>query len=166
MTTPVRKQRIDTVFVLIVFCVFAVSVLMVLMFGASIYKNMTEISHDGSDERLVLSYIWTKVKNHDNADSIYIDDFYGVTALCFDELIDDTIYRTAIYHYDGWVFELFCEKDLDLYPEDGVRVLSIADLTLVELNNGLINVTTGAKSLLVLPRSTFGEISQREVAPG
>ena len=39
----IKSSRVDTVFVLIIFCVFAISMLLVLMLGASIYKNMTEI---------------------------------------------------------------------------------------------------------------------------
>ena len=55
MMKRVRGHKIDTIFVLLIFCIFAVSVLMVLMLGANTYKNMTEISRDGQDERTVLS---------------------------------------------------------------------------------------------------------------
>jgi hypothetical protein len=145
-------QKIDTIFVLIIFCVFALSVLMVLMLGASVYSNMTDITRTGQDERTLLSYVWTKVKNGDDAGSIYVGEFCGLPALCFDEEYGELQYQTAIYHYDGWVYELFYEKGYDFSPEDGVQIMEIDDLRFEEYERGLIKVSSGANSMLVSPR--------------
>jgi len=153
MMRRARGQKIDTVFVLIIFCVFAVSVLMVLMLGASIYQNMTDITRDGYDERMVLSYIWTKIKNNDDAGRISIGEFHGMPALFFDEEFDQVTYRTMLYHYDGWIYELFSEKDLGLYPEDGERITRVGDLVFQQLDHGVIRVSTGGLDLFVAPRS-------------
>ena len=147
------KNKIDSVFVLIIFSVFALSVLMVLMLGASVYKNMTEITREGQEERTLLSFIWTKVKNSDDAGSVYVGEFCGLPALCFDEDIGGTQYWTVIYHYDGWVYELFSEKELEFFPEDGERVLEIPELSFEEHEYGLIKVSSGKKTLLISPRA-------------
>ena len=152
MRKRIRRQKIDTVFVLIIFCVFAISVLMVLMLGANIYKNMTDISHEGYDDRTGLSYIWTKVKNNDEAGMVHIGDFNGVPALCFDEVYDTVTYRTRVYLYDGWVYELFSEEGIDFLPQDGEKLIKIDHLAFEELNGGLIRITSGDYSLLVSPR--------------
>ena len=123
MTKSTRGQRIDTVFVLIIFCIFALSVLMVLMFSASIYQNMTEISREEQDERTVLSYIRTKVRNNDTDGNVSVGEFQGLPALYYDEDIGGIAYRTSVYHYNGWVYELFSEAELDFSPEDGVSVM-------------------------------------------
>ena len=157
MTKTTRSSRIDTVFVLIIFCVFAISVLMVLMLGADIYKNMTDISREGYDERTGLSYIWTKVKNNDEAGRIHLSDFHGVSALCFDEEFDSSTYRTMIYYYDGWVYELFYDISLDFLPSDGAQIIEISDLKFEELQYGLIRVSSGASSLLVSPRGSSAQ---------
>ena len=154
MLKAVKRRKTDTVFVLIIFSIFAISVLMVLMLGASIYKNMTDISRDGQEDRMVLSYIWTKVKNNDDAGSVYVGDFDGIPALCFDQIYGETLYQTSIYHYDGWVYELFREKGLDLYPEDGENILKIGALTFEELEYGMIRASTGEGSLLITPRGS------------
>jgi len=162
MMRTTGKNRIDTVFVLLIFSVFALSVLMVLMLGARIYKNMTDITRQGQDERTLLSYVWTKVKNGDKAGCIYAGDFSGQSALYFDEEIEGTYYRTAIYQYDGWVYEMFCDIELFnetraeylLLPEDGVRVMEIDDLRFEDTEYGLIRVSTGASSMLLYPRSS------------
>ena len=147
------ERKIDTVFVLIIFCIFALSVLMVLMLGATIYKNMTEITRDGQDERLLMSYIWTKVKNTDEAGNVYIGEHSGLAALCLDEEHGGTLYRTVVYHYDGWVYELFCEVGLEFSPESGTKMIKIDDMEFSEREHGLIQITAGSKSLLIYPRS-------------
>ena len=148
-----RGQRIDTVFVLVIFCVFAISVLMVLMLGANIYQNVNGMTQEGAGEHLALSYIWTKVKNGDDSGKVTIGDFGGHPALCFDEEYSQVQYRTLIYYYNGWIYELFSEKDLELSPEDGTQILRVDKLDFETLNHGIIRVSTGTSSLLISPRS-------------
>jgi len=156
----VRGQRIDTVFVLIVFCVFAVSVLTVLMLGANTYSHITEMSREEHAERTVLSYIWTKVRNSDESGNIRIVDFHGLPALYIGEEAGGIQYSTLIYHYDGWVFELFSEADLEFEPADGVRTIMAKSLLFEELDHGLVRVSAGGKSLLISPRSSALETGQ------
>jgi hypothetical protein len=153
MTKKLRGQRIDTVFVLIIFCVFAVSVLMVLMLSASIYQNITEMTQTGQDERIVLSYIWTKVKGNDDAAKVSVGEFHGRSALYFDEVFDSTTFRTMIYYHDGWVYELFSDTSLDFYPEDGERIIRVESLSFEQLDYGIIRISSGSRSLLVTMRS-------------
>ena len=150
------NTRIDTIFVLVIFCVFAISVLLVLMLSADMYKKMTDISREGYDDRTGLSYIWTKVKNNDNAGKIHIGDFNGVPALCFDEEFSDVTYTTRVYFYDGWVMELFSEVGIDFLLEDGAQLIQIDDLVFEELEYGLIKVSSGGNSLLISPRGAHG----------
>jgi len=157
MNKATRGRSIDTIFVLIVFSIFAFSVLMVLMLGASIYRNINDISREGQYEHTALSYIWTKTKNFDDAGSIHVGEFNALPALFIDERIGETNYRTAIYNYDGWLMELFSEAALEFSLEDGVRVVMIDNLSFETSNNGLIKVTAGNKVLLLSPRGSFGE---------
>jgi len=158
MNKIIRGRSIDTIFVLIVFSIFAFSVLMVLMLGASVYRNINDISYEGQSEHTALSYIWTKTKNFDDAGSIHVGDFNGVPALFINEKLGDTDFRTAIYKYDGWLVELFSETSLEFYPEDGVRVIQIDDLDFKEISDGLIEVSIGNKNLILSPRSGFNII--------
>jgi hypothetical protein len=146
--------KIDTVFVLLIFCVFAVSMLVVLMLGGSIYKNMTDISKDGYNERTTLSYIWSKAKNLDNEGHISVSYFSDSSALSFQEIFGDTTYETLIYLHDGWVRELFYETGFEFYPEHGTPIIETNLLYFEEISNGLIRATTEYGSLLISPRST------------
>ena len=99
------KSKVDTVFVLIIFSVFALSVLLVLMLGARVYKNMTDITSENQEERTFISYVWTKVKNGDKNGSARAGEFGGLSALCFDEVIGGDSYQTVIYHLKAcWVY--------------------------------------------------------------
>ena len=155
------SRRIDTVFVLVIFSIFALSLLMVLMLGASIYKNMTDITGENRDEHTILSYIWTKVKSNDKNGSVRIGEYFGLETLCFDEEYEETNYTTAIYLYDGWVYELYTETQLlgetdpllAFAPEDGVKVMGVDGLGFKELEYGLIEVSSGSISILIYPRS-------------
>jgi len=153
MNKTIRGRSIDTVFVLIVFSIFAISVLLVLMFGASIYRNINELSRVNESEHTALSYIWTKTKNFDNADSISVGEFSGIPALLIDQRFGDYDFRTAIYYYDGWLYELFSEAGLEFSPADGTRIVMVNDLSFEAFDNGLFRATTGDRSLLLSPRS-------------
>jgi len=126
---------------------------MVLMLSANTYESVTELSRDGYTEHSILSYIWTKVKNSDNAGQIYVGEFHGLSALYIDEELGQIEYRTTVYQYNGWIYELFCERDLDFDPEDGAQIIKLDDLTFQELENGLIKVSSGVSDLLIFPRS-------------
>lgn len=152
----IKTTRIDTVFVLLIFCVFAASVLMVLMLGGNVYKNVTETARDKYDERTCLSYVWTKVKNNDESGRVYVGDFQGISVLCLEENYDDAVYQTMIYLYDGWVRELYSEVGLEFNPEDGVSVIKTNSMGFEQLDDGLIKVEVGSESLLVFPRANAG----------
>jgi hypothetical protein len=148
-----QGQKIDTIFVLMVFCVFAAMVLTVLTLGARIYKNTAALAREGYNGQTCLSYIWSKVKNEDEAGRIYVDDFNGAPALCFGEEYDGETYRTVIYLYNGRIYELFCGTGLSFPPEDGTPVIEAEVFSVKQLDNGLIKAETDTGSLLIYPRS-------------
>jgi len=156
MNKVIRGRNIDTIFVLIVFSIFAFSVLMVLMLGASVYRNINDISREGQQEHTALSYVWTKTKNYDNAGSIKTGDFNGIPALFIYERIGDSDFRTAIYIYEGWLCELYSRADLNFSPGDGDRIMQINSLGFRDTGEGIIEVTVDNKKLFLSPRSSIG----------
>jgi hypothetical protein len=147
-------SRIDTVFVLLIFCVFAVSVFLVLMLSGSTYKNMNDIAADGQNERIAMSYIRTKVRKTDTLGSVSVGDFGGVRSLMLTEDLGGRFFVTRIYYYDGWLYELFHETDNELTPEDGVPVIQIGGLEIDMSENGLLNIRTAFGEVSIFPRSS------------
>jgi len=148
----VHDNKTGTVATLMVFCVFTMSVLTVLMLGVSAYRNVTDISREGHEERLTLSYIWTRVKNGDEAEKVYVTDFHGLSALSIDFVYDGVMFHTLIYHYDGWLYELPFESGLEFTPGAGMRVVKSASLSFEELDGGLIKASAGSQSAFISPR--------------
>jgi hypothetical protein len=155
MRKTIRGKNVDTVFVLIVFSIFAFSVLMVLMLGAGIYRNINDISNEGQNEHTALSYIWTKTKNFDKADSIRVGEYSGVPALIISEIINDDEWITVIYSYDGWLREFWTSAGDESPPEWGMQITSVDDFNIRETPDGLIEISIGGNNLLLSPRGVL-----------
>ena len=140
--------------VLIIFCVFIIAVFTTLILGVRTYQDIVEASRQGYDERVGLSYIWTKVKAGDEAGRVYTGEIHGLPAVFIDEEYDGTIHHTAIYHYDGWIYELFFETGYDYLPRDGIPIIKIKSLLPESLENGLIKISAGEESIIISPRSS------------
>ena len=138
-----RKNRhsIDTVFVLVLFAVFAVSVLMVLMLGVSSYNDITDRMEDNYENRTAAAYIAEKMRQSGGGDCVYIGQYSGCEALIFEETIDGEDYATYIYHCDGKVREMFTFKDNYLEPETGEAIVDAKGMSLEIVDDDLIRVT-------------------------
>ena len=152
----ISENKVGSSAALMIFCLFAMSVLTVLMLGVSAYRNMTEISLEDYDEQVCLSYIWTKIKNGDEAGTVYVGDFGDRPALFIDALYGDATYHTIIYHYEGRVYELTFESGLEFFPGDGVPVIENESLSFERLEAGLIKVSAGYESVFISPRARGG----------
>jgi len=148
----IHDSKTGTAAALMVFCVLTMSVLTVLMLGVSAYRNVIDMARDGYEERLVLSYIWTKIKNGDEAGMVYVTDFHGKSALSIDDVYDGVTFHTIIYHYEGWVYELPFESGLMFSPGAGLRVIKSESLTFEQLEGGLIKVSAGSLNAFISPR--------------
>ncbi len=144
---------VDTIFVLVLFAVFTITVLFVLMSGAGVYKNTQTVMQERFEERTCLSYVTAKVNHYDKANSIYVTDFGGCNALAMDEVIAGDTYSTLIYCYEGQVKELMFRKDLELEPAAGKDITPAKSLEFTTEGN-LVTVkcvgTTGHASTISL----------------
>lgn len=136
-----KKHSIDVVFVLVLFCTFAVSVLMVLMVGASSYNHVTDRMARNYEDRTGAGYIAEKVRHADTAGGISTGSFQGIPALVLEQDIEGKPYATYIYYYDGCIRELFTEKGNVLPPEAGEKIIDAAGFAVQEYDSGLLRVT-------------------------
>ena len=148
-----NHSKIDAVFTLMVFCIFAASVFLVIMLSGNIYRNIVDISNNGQNERIALSYIRTKVRNADSAGNIYLGDFNEISAIFLEESLEERTFITLIYLYNGWVHELFHEKGLDFLPEQGIPIIEVDSLRFESDGKTLIHAITDYGSLVINLRS-------------
>ena len=114
---------LNTVFVLLLFCVFAMAVLMTLLSGAGAYQSVHDNMENQYAERTGLAYVEAKLHHYDRMDAVRVEPFADTTALALYEQIDGKTYKTLIYYHDGYLKELFFEDGLVFQPADGQNVL-------------------------------------------
>ncbi len=114
---------IDTLFVLMLFCVFAVSVLFVLLSGAGVYRDTAEVIDDRYEKRVCVSYLSSKMRHYDTEGGLSIGKLGDTQALILTENYMDEIYITYIYYYDGYICELYTGVKSSLRESAGERII-------------------------------------------
>ncbi len=155
---PTGKSHVlQLLFTLTLFCVFAASSLLVVILGSRVYSKTISDMNGNYDIRTSLNYITEKIRQSDRAGSIQIGSFGDSDSLLLDQTVDGTVYRTWIYQYDGYLYEIFAHKDAALQPANGQAIMPLAALSCAYEEPGLLRIqTTGADgltaSLLLSPR--------------
>lgn len=168
MRKPLAASKIHTLFTLAAFCLFAATLLLVLLLGANAYRGAGARAAAAYDQRIALDYIAAKIRHHDSAGVLLCADFYhpalpaaeaGIPALYLMQEYAGISYYTRIYFYDGYIRELFAEAGLDFAPADGQALLPAEELRFA-WRQGLIEIVCRAggkeERLLISPRSETG----------
>jgi hypothetical protein len=87
---------------------------------------------------------------------LFVHDFGGIPALSLYETFGETVYVTRIYPFNGWLYELFYETELEMQPEDGTPIIRVDSLLFEQLDEGLIRVSTCTGNVLAYPRGKAG----------
>lgn len=157
MREQVGKQHMTTLAALILFGIFAVSVLSVLLAGAGAYRRLTARDQAGFERRTLGEYLTARVRQADVWDRVTVEDFSGAPAL---RLADEDGYVTWVYVWDGWLMELYTSEESELGPEAGSRLIEAHSLELKWEEDLLeIKVSGGDGSeeqLYLAPRSGGG----------
>ena len=136
---------VDFIIGLLLFCVFAGSMLMVLVSGAGAYNDIRNELEAQYSERTCVSYISAKIRHYDHKGAVFTDRLDGINAIMLHEEESGTEYITYIYCYDGYMRELYCEKDLGFNPESGLPVIAADSLSVSEEEDSLIKIECESK---------------------
>ena len=134
-------HTIDVVFALVLFCVFAMSLLLVLLTGAQAYRGVRDSMEEQYAERTCIRYIAAKVRHYDEAGAVSVGELNDLPALCLAESMDGGEYVTYLYYYEGYICELFTDPMLGLTAGDGTRILEAGNLTFTQPMESLLCVT-------------------------
>lgn len=140
-STNERRHMVDVLFVLTLFCVFAVCSILLIAVGAKVYQNTLDNMETHFTSTTSLSYITEKIRQNDYAGQISIEEFGGNDALVLLNEYNDEEYCTYIYSYAGQLKELFTKKNITLNPEAGRNILEISEFTVTEVEDGLFEIT-------------------------
>ena len=121
-------HNLDGLAALLLFAVFAASVMAVLLTGAKAYRGVTRRDQEAYNARTAVQYVAQRVRQADSLYGITLEDFEGVECLVLGQ---GEPYITRLYCYEGWLMELYCLAEEPMEPQDGQRIMEAEALALL-----------------------------------
>lgn len=137
MESKARNHTIDVLFVLILFAVFALSVVSLTGTGAQIYSNLVDSMETNYEARTASAYLINKIHAADSEGNVRIGTFGDGSCVLLLEEIDNITYCTYLYHYDGQLMELFTRLDDTIDPKYGTAIMEADIFTITALTDSL-----------------------------
>ena len=125
-----KERSRSAIAALLLFGLFAIGILAVLLGGAGVYGRLTQRNGASYHRRTCTQYVATKLRQASSPEAVVVAAFGQADALVISQTIDGEEYLTRVYCYDGWLRELFAIAGGDFAPEDGEKILPLADLSL------------------------------------
>lgn len=146
--TSKENRTFDTTLILILLSLFAVMVLLTVIFSANAYKSIQENTDLSFNQISPLSYIASKVRQSDAYGAVKIKEKEGTNALVIKSYIDNEVYETWIYNYNGYIYEIFVDEYADFSLSDGIAIYenSKIDFFIDDNNKSLTIFNFGLKS--------------------
>ncbi|MGN0377212.1 MAG: DUF4860 domain-containing protein [Suilimivivens sp.] len=157
-----ENHIIDVLFVIALFCIFALSAVFLITIGANIYGKTVSHMESNFSSRTSFAYITEKIRQADKNGSVNIGEFDGRPALFITETLEGTDYITYLYEYDGYLKELMVRRDTPLSPSAGQDIMEISEFSLTKVNDKLFAFTIATDSenrcsLYVSQKSSGGD---------
>lgn len=131
---------VDILFVLTLFCLFAISSILLIILGANVYKKTIENMDSHFNTSTSVSYLTEKIRQSDVTNGLLSGSFNGQDALILEEEYNEVAYCTYIYSYDGYLKELFIIKDSPFDPSAGQNIIAVNDFKIDPLSDDLYKI--------------------------
>lgn len=119
------QHGMQGVFIFVLLGLFAMMSILLVLFGAQMYRGSVDLMEKNSRNRILYSYVRSMVRAEDSRDLVAVEEHEGVTALAMYETISDTEYVTWIYAFEGKLYEQFTDATSDFSPARGVEIMEI-----------------------------------------
>ena len=136
-----ETHRIDSIFIMLLFFLFALTAFVLIMIGVRQYKATANAMDYNYEIRTVTSYLREKTRQNSSNSSISIETIDGTNALCLKNTLNNTIYNTYIYYYDGSLREMYLQEGTPFTLNLGQQIVTISGFDMVKTDDGLIIVT-------------------------
>ena len=95
------------------------------------------------ETRTVSSYLEEKMNQNDVAGSVAVTSIGAFPAIALSETVNDTVYTTCIYCYDGYLREITVSDGTAVLPGDGQKIIETKALAIdmVSLNLYCFTIT-------------------------
>lgn len=135
-----NRHIVDVLFVLALFCVFAISALMLVTIGANVYQKTVNNMDTNYSSRTAFSYVTEKIRQNDETQTISVGSLEDRPAIVLTQEIDDRLFHTYLYEYEGYLTELFTSADLNLGGDilkAGHQLIPLEDFAITQINPSL-----------------------------
>ena len=136
-----ETHRIDSIFIMLLFFLFALTAFVLIMIGVRQYRATANAMDYNYEIRTVTSYLREKTRQNSSNSSISIETIDGTNALCLKNTLNNTIYNTYIYYYDGSLREMYIQEGTPFTLNLGQQIVTISGFDMVKTDDGLIIVT-------------------------
>lgn len=123
---------IDSFFVFMLFSIFTICAILLIAFGANIYKKTITNLEEHFNVTTSMAYIEEKFRQSDSANAFSVEEFGDGNALMIKSTVNDVDYHTYIYMYDNHLKELHTKADNTLNPSAGQNLLDIKHFNVVK----------------------------------
>ena len=132
------KHTIDILFVITLFCIFAISVLLLTGTGAGVYEKIVGNMTTNYNTRTANTYLFNKIHRADKNGYVSVGEFGGSKALIMKEEVNNVFYCTYIYNYEGELKELFVRENQEIPPEFGTTIFQLDNFSIEEVSGSLL----------------------------
>lgn len=154
IAAPIKAQNgyslIEMSIVMLLLVLFGLGIFMLAAATTTTYESLVDKKSESESLRIASSYIVTKIRQNDRADSIkiYTNAFDDRDALIVFEAINDEIYETWIYVSEGSLREATVLKGIVPNDDLSFEIAEIDRLNLAGNNHSLIiGIEKGKKTL-------------------
>lgn len=138
MNNKSQKHTIDVLFVIALFCIFALSAIFLISIGANIYRKTVVHMDKNFNMRTAVAYVTEKVHQNDRTHSVHVGSLDNSPAIILESQENDVLYYTYIYEYDGNLKELMMREDVTLSPSAGQNILALQSFKVTIVNDSLM----------------------------
>lgn len=138
-----RGGETDTLCAMLLLTVFTVLCLFLVLTGTRVYQRTVTDMEENNQVRSTLSYVANKVRSSDVHNGISLIEHNGIPVLM---ITSEPSYETAIYYYNGNLFELYQPKGTELIPGRGEVLASVASFSVWQSQDGLLHLAVSGKN--------------------
>lgn len=135
-----QSHSIDSLFALILFCIFALTAVISAVMGANVYISSSKQWEKRYESRVCLDYITAKIHSAGEKGAVSVKETEGQRVLVLSENVDNEIYDTYIYCRDGSLCELYCARGIPLSLDSGTEIAK-AERVDFDLDGSLLTVS-------------------------
>lgn len=136
-----RSLKMDSVFVIALFTMFAITAFLLILIGAKQYQHTADAMDANYESRTISSYLTEKIRQNDNSGKVYISKLDGLDALAIETTQNDITYVTYIYYYKDALREIVVNESSVFSLETGQEIIKTGGFAAEMVDDDLIKIT-------------------------